>query len=78
MTDRTITCGPGATQLPAARLEPDAISAAQDTHHRHGQLRTTVGARPVDSPAASAAAYGSVRSSSVRCPDADHRQRVRD
>ena len=31
MTDRTVTAIPGSTQVPAARLEPDAIGAAQDT-----------------------------------------------
>ncbi len=31
MTDRPVTTAPGATQIPPARLEPNAIGAAQDT-----------------------------------------------
>src|ERR1035437_1904232 len=42
MTDRTVTAVPGATQLPAARLEPDAISAAQDTIIGMGNSAPTV------------------------------------
>ena len=42
MTDRTVTAIPAATQVPAARLEPDAISAAQDTIIGMGNSAPTV------------------------------------
>ena len=59
MTDRTITVAPGATQLPAARLEPDAISAAQDTIIGMGNSAPTVALGLSIALLASAAAYGS-------------------
>ena len=42
MTDRTVTAVPVATQAPPARLEPDAIGAAQDTIIGMGNSAPTV------------------------------------
>jgi len=59
MTDRTITVAPGGTQVPAARLEPDAIGAAQDTIIGMGNSAPTVAIGLSIALLASAAAYGS-------------------
>jgi amino acid transporter len=59
MTDRTVTAIPAATQIPEARLEPDAISAAQDTIIGMGNSAPTVAIGLSIALLASAAAYGS-------------------
>jgi amino acid transporter len=59
MTDRTITIAPGATQVPPARLEPDAIGAAQDTIIGMANSAPTVALGLSLAPLAAAAAYGS-------------------
>jgi amino acid transporter len=59
MTDRTITIVPGATQVPPARLEPDAIGAAQDTIIGMANSAPTVALGLSLAPLAAAAAYGS-------------------
>jgi len=59
MTDRTVTAIPAATQVPAARLEPDAISAAQDTIIGMGNSAPTVALGLSLAGLVAAAAYGS-------------------
>jgi amino acid transporter len=59
MTDRTMTAIPAATQVPAARLEPDAIGAAQDTIIGMGNSAPTVALGLSLAGLALAAAYGS-------------------
>ena len=59
MTDRTITIVPGATQVPPARLEPDAIGAAQDTVIGMANSAPTVALGLSLAPLVLAAAYGS-------------------
>ena len=59
MTDRTVTAIPAATQVPEARLEPNAISAAQDTIIGMGNSAPTVALGLSLAGLAAAAAYGS-------------------
>src|SRR5713101_9947824 len=59
MTDRTVTAIPAATQVPAARLEPDAISAAQDTIIGMANSAPTVALGLSLAGLVAAAAYGS-------------------
>jgi amino acid transporter len=59
MTDRTVTAIPVATQAPAARLEPDAISAAQDTIIGMGNSAPTVALGLSLAALVAASAYGS-------------------
>jgi amino acid transporter len=59
MTDRTVTAIPAATQIPEARLEPDAISAAQDTIIGMGNSAPTVALGLSLALLVAAAAYGS-------------------
>ena len=61
MTDRTVTAIPAATQVPAARLEPDAISAAQDTIIGMGNSAPTVALGLSLAALVLASAYGSGR-----------------
>jgi amino acid transporter len=59
MTDRTVTAVPVATQAPPARLEPDAISAAQDTIIGMGNSAPTVALGLSLAALVAASAYGS-------------------
>src|SRR3984893_16531339 len=59
MADRTVTAIPIAGQTPAARLEPDAIGAAQDTIIGMGNSAPTVALGPVLASPAATSAYGS-------------------
>src|SRR5580693_3630935 len=59
MTDRTVTAIPIAGQAPAARLEPDAIGAAQDTIIGMGNSAPTVALGLVLAYLAATSAYGS-------------------
>ena len=59
MTDRTVTAIPVSTQVPAARLEPDAISAAQDTIIGMGNSAPTVALGLSLAALVLASAYGS-------------------
>jgi amino acid transporter len=59
MTDRTVTAIPASTQVPAARLEPDAISAAQDTIIGMGNSAPTVALGLSLAALVLASAYGS-------------------
>ncbi len=59
MTDRTVTAIPASTQVPAARLEPDAISAAQDTIIGMGNSAPTVALGLSLAGLVLASAYGS-------------------
>ena len=77
MTDRTVTAIPASTQVPAARLEPDAISAAQDTIIGMGNSAPTVALGLSLAALVLASAYGSGPGHHpVRDPDAGHRQRL--
>src|ERR1700727_2168239 len=59
MADRTVTAIPIAAQAPAARLEPDAIGAAQDTIIGMGNSAPTVALGLVLASLAATSAYGS-------------------
>src|SRR5580693_2242643 len=59
MADRTVTAIPIAGQVPAARLEPDAIGAAQDTIIGMGNSAPTVALGLVLASLAASSAYGS-------------------
>ena len=59
MADRTVTAIPIAGQAPAARLEPDAIGAAQDTIIGMGNSAPTVALGLVLAYLAASSAYGS-------------------
>src|ERR1700731_1955288 len=59
MSDRTVTAIPIAAQAPAARLEPDAIGAAQDTIIGMGNSAPTVALGLVLAYLAAKSAYGS-------------------
>ena len=59
MTDRTVTAVPVAGQAPPARLEPDAISAAQDTIIGMGNSAPTVALGLSLAALVAASAYGS-------------------
>jgi amino acid transporter len=59
MTDRTVTAIPAATQVLPARLEPDAIGAAQDTIIGMGNSAPTVAIGLVLAYLAATSAYGS-------------------
>jgi amino acid transporter len=59
MTDRTVTAVPAATQVLPARLEPDAIGAAQDTIIGMGNSAPTVALGLVLAYLAATSAYGS-------------------
>jgi amino acid transporter len=59
MTDRTVTVSPIAGQSPSARLEPDAISAAQDTIIGMGNSAPTVALGLSLAALVLASAYGS-------------------
>ncbi len=59
MTDRTVTAIPASTQVPAPRLEPDAISAAQDTIIGMGNSAPTVALGLSLAALVLASAYGS-------------------
>ena len=59
MTDRTVTAIPAATQVLPARLEPDAIGAAQDTIIGMGNSAPTVALGLSLAGLAAASAYGS-------------------
>ena len=59
MTDRTVTAIPAATQVLPARLEPDAIGAAQDTIIGMGNSAPTVAIGLTLAALAAASAYGS-------------------
>jgi amino acid transporter len=59
MTDRTVTAIPASTQVPAPRLEPDAISAAQDTIIGMGNSAPTVALGLSLAGLVLASAYGS-------------------
>jgi amino acid transporter len=59
MTDRTVTAIPAATQVLPARLEPDAIGAAQDTIIGMGNSAPTVALGLVLAYLAATSAYGS-------------------
>jgi len=59
MADRTVTAIPIAGQTPAARLEPDAIGAAQDTIIGMGNSAPTVALGLVLAYLAATSAYGS-------------------
>ena len=59
MTDRTVTAIPAATQVLPARLEPDAIGAAQDTIIGMGNSAPTVAIGLVLAYLAASSAYGS-------------------
>jgi amino acid transporter len=59
MADRTVTAIPIAGQAPAARLEPDAIGAAQDTIIGMGNSAPTVALGLVLASLAASSAYGS-------------------
>jgi amino acid transporter len=58
MTDRTVTAIPAATQVLPARLEPDAIGAAQDTIIGMGNSAPTVAIGLTLAGLAAASAYG--------------------
>src|SRR6202020_500742 len=59
MADRTVTAIPIPAQAPAARLEPDAIGAAQDTIIGMGNSAPTVALGLVLASLAATSAYGS-------------------
>src|SRR5579859_5875704 len=59
MADRTVTSIPIGAQAPAARLEPDAIGAAQDTIIGMGNSAPTVAIGLVLAYLAASSAYGS-------------------
>src|SRR5260370_11083861 len=59
MTDRLVTVPPDATQILPARLEPDAIGAAQDTIIGMANSAPTVALGLSMAGLAAAAAYGS-------------------
>jgi len=59
MADRTVTAIPIAGQAPTARLEPDAIGAAQDTIIGMGNSAPTVALGLVLASLAASSAYGS-------------------
>jgi amino acid transporter len=59
MTDRTVTVSPIVSQSPEARLEPDAISAAQDTIIGMGNSAPTVALGLSLAALVAASAYGS-------------------
>ena len=59
MTERLVTAAPETTQIVPARLEPDAIGAAQDTIIGMGNSAPTVAIGLVLAYLAASSAYGS-------------------